>query len=90
MCLYYFRDERGLEVDFVEPHGGGLRLLEVKWTRTITPSDARPLQQLAAAIGNRPIEAWVVHRASRTGPDTSAVTAGVRAVTVEKLLGESK
>ena len=41
--LYYFRDQQGLEVDFVVPgSGGGMRLLEVKATRTPTPAMAAP------------------------------------------------
>ena len=53
--LYYFRDQQGLEVDFVVPgKGGALRLVEAKAARTVTPGDARPMQQLAAAWGNRP------------------------------------
>ena len=46
--LYYFRDQQGLEVDFVIPQGAGALLLaEVKATKTPKPSMARPLQRLA-------------------------------------------
>nr|QEO74309.1 hypothetical protein [uncultured bacterium] len=85
--LYYFRDERGLEVDFVEPRPAGkLRLLEVKWSKTVTPVLASPLKQLLAAIPAGSTEALVVHRAARTGPRNTALTTGVRAMPVEQLL----
>jgi uncharacterized protein len=87
--LYYFRDERGLEIDFVQPlPGGRLRLLEVKWTKTVTPSLAAPLKRLMAGLGGREVEAVVVHRAAKTGPPSDRVVPGVRAVTVEQLLGD--
>lgn len=88
--LYYFRDERGLEVDFVEPRpGGSLRLVEVKWTKTVTPSLAQPLRRLLSAIGDGRTEGVIVHRGSRTGPKNPAVAPGVRALSVEQLLAGS-
>jgi hypothetical protein len=36
--LYYFRDQQILEVDFIVPtRGGGVRLVEAKAARTVTP-----------------------------------------------------
>jgi predicted AAA+ superfamily ATPase len=53
--LYYFRDQQGLEVDFIIPmQGGGVCLIEAKAARTVTPSDAVPLQRLAAAWRGQP------------------------------------
>ena len=44
--LYYFRDQQGLEVDFVLPsRRGGVLLIEAKATRTPTPAMAAPLQR---------------------------------------------
>src|SRR3989338_6255450 len=49
--LYYFRDQQGLEVDFLLPVGARrLRLVEVKASRTVTPEAAGPLQRLGTAI----------------------------------------
>jgi predicted AAA+ superfamily ATPase len=87
--LYYFRDERGLEIDFVQPlPGGRLRMLEVKWTKTVTPSLAAPLKRLMTGLRGREVEAVVVHRAAKTGPPSGLVAPGVRAMTVEQLLGD--
>jgi predicted AAA+ superfamily ATPase len=78
--LYYFRDEQGLEIDFVLPGPRGiLRLVEVKATRTPMPSMARPLQSLGRTLGKR-ADMWLVHRPSQTPVDTSALAPGVRAV----------
>jgi uncharacterized protein len=84
--LYYFRDQQGLEVDFVVPtQGGGVRLIEAKAARTVTPSDAAPLQRLAAAWRGQPgprgsAEMLLVHRPARTEPASHAVAPGVRAM----------
>lgn len=49
--LYYFRDEQGLEVDFVVPgRSSRLRLIECKAGHTVTPRDAAPMLRLADAI----------------------------------------
>ncbi|MBI3185376.1 MAG: ATP-binding protein [Myxococcales bacterium] len=88
--LYYFRDERGLEVDFVEPRPGGyLRLIEAKWTRTVTPTLAYPLKRLLEAIGEGKTEAVVVHRGSKSAPPSAVVSRGVLALSVEQLLLEA-
>jgi len=86
--LYYFRDERGLEVDFVEPRPGGhLRLLEVKWTRTAIPRMAEPLVRLLAAIGDGKTEAALVHRRPQSGSQSAVLCPGVQALAVEDLFG---
>ena len=42
--VYYFRDQQGLEVDFVVPgRNGSLRLVEVKATATPCPGMATPI-----------------------------------------------
>ncbi|NJL17017.1 MAG: DUF4143 domain-containing protein [Nitrospira sp.] len=49
--LYYFRDEQGLEVDFLVPgRQGAISLVECKATRTPVPSMAVPMQRLAQAM----------------------------------------
>ena len=84
--LYYFRDQQGLEVDFVVPgKGGTLRLIEAKAARTVTPSDAGPMQRLTAAWSHRPgargnVEQVLVHRPARAGVASRTVAPGVRAL----------
>lgn len=81
--LYFFRDEQGLEVDFLVPgRRGALRLIECKAGRTVKPQMAAPVARLAAALGTgkRKPEGLVVYRPPKAGPPTSAVLPGVRAV----------
>ena len=83
--LYYFRDEQGLEVDFVMPgRGGSVSLVECKAGHTVTPAMAVPMQRLAEALRRRrpagtKIEMQLVHQAPRTPAATRAVAPGVRA-----------
>lgn len=84
--LYYFRDQQGLEVDFIVPtRGGGVHLVEAKAARTVTPSAAAPLQRLAAAWRGQPgprgsAEMTLVHRPAQVEPASHAVAPGVRAM----------
>jgi hypothetical protein len=81
--LYYFRDQQGLEVDFVVPmRGGGMRLVEAKAASTVTPDLARAMLRLAEARGERRgrVEMLLVHRPSAGGPRSTALAPGVRAV----------
>ena len=72
--LYFFRDERGLEVDFLIPRPGGrLALLEAKAAKTVVPSDAGPMSRLGAPATS---ERWVVYG----GAQMLTVAPGVRAV----------
>ena len=83
--LYHFRDEQGLEVDFLVPgRGGALTLVECKARRTVASSDATPMRRLADALrSERPraanVEMHVVHEALSGGVATSAIAPGVRA-----------
>lgn len=84
--LYYFRDQQGLEVDFVVPaRGGGVRLVEAKASATVIPGMAAPMQRLAAAWKMRPgargaVKMLLVHRASRTAQSSRAIAPGVQAI----------
>ncbi len=51
--IYHFRDQQGLEVDFLVPGRGRLTMVECKATRTVRPGDAAPIRRLAAALGQR-------------------------------------
>jgi predicted AAA+ superfamily ATPase len=84
--LYHFRDEQGLEVDFVVGRrAGSVSLVECKATRTVVPAMAAPMQRLAAAIkGKRrtgtKVSMYLVHEAPKAGVVTQAVAPGVRAL----------
>lgn len=84
--LYYFRDQQGLEVDFVVPMGNGrYRLVEAKATRTPQPAMATSMARLASAMQARQagidmLECFLVHRPARAAPPSTALVPGVRAV----------
>jgi predicted AAA+ superfamily ATPase len=84
--IYYFRDQQGLEVDFIVPaRGGGMHLIKAKSSRTITPDSARSIERLAAAWSQRPHarrigQKLVVHRPPRVAASSPALSPGVQAV----------
>ena len=90
--LYFFRDQQGLEVDFLLPGpGGSVALVECKAGRTATPAMARPMLRLAEALRGRPggsgaVAMSLVHRESKAGSPTEAVAPGVRALPWRKFL----
>ncbi|MDO8542061.1 MAG: ATP-binding protein [Opitutaceae bacterium] len=83
--LYYFRDEQGLEVDFLIPEkNGGVSLVECKAGKTVTPAMAAPMLRLAEAWRKkRPRSAAIrlslVHQPAKTPVPTRAVAPGVQA-----------
>jgi hypothetical protein len=83
--LYYFRDQPGLEVDFILPGpAGSVRLVEAKAGRTVDPAAARPLRQLAEAMRSsagaaRRASMTVVHRPPRNADAPRALATGVTA-----------
>ncbi|HET7291878.1 MAG TPA: ATP-binding protein [Vicinamibacteria bacterium] len=84
--LYHFRDQYGLEVDFVVPLGGArLLLLEAKAATTLRPRFGEALVRVASLMKGRRIESYVVHRRASVAPGLSALRPGVRALPVEDL-----
>ncbi len=93
--LYTFRDQQGLEVDFVRPRAGaGLELVEVKATRTPVPSMAASLTRLRDALlranPGREILATLVHRSPKTPAGTTALVPAVRALSIEAFAGAAE
>lgn len=90
--LYYFRDQQGLEVDFLFPGPDGrLWLVEPKASRTVHPAMASRIESLMGAMGRRGGPdagrfAAVVHRRSSTAPPTHVLTPGVSAFDIETLV----
>ncbi len=84
--LYYFRDQQGLEVDFLVPGpSGSVALVECKATRTVTPAMAAPMQRLAEALQQKHprgirTEMVLVHQSPKTPVGTQAVAPGARAL----------
>lgn len=48
--VYYYRDQRAREVDFVLDSGGRLAFVEAKWTEHPDTSDARTITTLDAEL----------------------------------------
>jgi predicted AAA+ superfamily ATPase len=85
--LYFFRDQQGLEVDFLAPGTGGrVCLVEVKWSKTIFPATAGPLRKLSRAFGERRADCFIVHRTPQGAPQLKTVAPGVKALSVEEFL----
>lgn len=84
-ALYFFRDEQGLEVDFIVPgRDGALRFVECKAGSTATPAFATSLTKLADAAGKtsirNAINAVLVHRPPRGGTPIKTLAPGVQAM----------
>lgn len=83
--LYFFRDEQGLEVDFVVPTGPArLLLLEAKATRTLRTEMAIPMERLTRAVKRYKTRSAVIGLSSR-GEAFSALRPGARAASLEDL-----
>jgi len=83
--LYHFRDEQGLEVDFVVPgRSGSLALVECKATHTIMPAMAAPMRRLRDAISQSRkktrVDMFLVHQPSKFAAPITAIAPGVRAL----------
>lgn len=78
--LYFWRDAHGTEVDFVLEQNGRVRLIEAKWTETL--SDARPLapmRKVGELMGGRAAtEHWLACRTPH--PHVLAQTPGIRLI----------
>jgi hypothetical protein len=87
--LYYFRDQQGLEVDFLVPQPNStLWLVEAKAGKTVRPSMSAPLLSLRRASPERSGRLLVVHRKSRSQLPTAAIAGGVEALDVERFVQE--
>lgn len=88
--IWWFRDQQGLEVDFLVPdRRGGVLAIEAKATRSPRPEHAEGLLRLAAAMARspipRPMRCLVVHEGRST---MSALRPGASAVDLDGLLRE--
>jgi len=87
--LYYFRDQQGLEVDFLAPRANsGVWLIECKAGKTVRPGMALPLFSLGRALGKRPRRLLIVHQRSQSNLRTSAIAKGVEAIDLERFVAK--
>jgi predicted AAA+ superfamily ATPase len=86
--LYYFRDQQGLEVDFVIPAGHRrLLLVEAKAAHTAQPRMAEPLLRLKTSITGYQTNSLVVYRRTPSEPKLTVLRPGVHVGDVTDLLG---
>lgn len=87
--LYWFRDQHGLEVDFLVPRPNArFWAVEVKAAKTVQPSMAGPLVKLAQSAAGRAVRRLVVHRKARMQTATKAVALGVQALALDEFVKE--
>jgi len=55
--LHFFRDLRGLEIDFLSHRGGTFHLMEAKFAQTIDERDGTPLVKVADLLGPKRVRA---------------------------------
>ena len=83
--LYCFRDQQGLEVDFVVPQPNAkFWIVEAKASRTVQTTMAGPITSLKKVAADRVTKSLIVHRSSRNQPATTTVAPGIAAVSVEQ------
>jgi len=87
--LYFFRDQQGLEVDFVVPRPNArFWLVEAKASKTLQPSMAAPMLALAGTTGDRATRRIVVYRKPNAGVQSKALARGAEALTLEQFAAE--
>jgi predicted AAA+ superfamily ATPase len=87
--LYYFRDQQGLEVDFLLTRpNAGLWLIECKAGKTVRPAMAAPLLALRRTLEKRSARLIVVHGKSRSAQATRAVAGEVEALDLERFVAD--
>lgn len=80
--LYFFRDQQGLEIDFVVPNKGKTWLIEAKATHTPKPEMATPMNRLASAWNQAAgrqgteLDLYLVHRPPRSPTRSTALAPG--------------
>jgi predicted AAA+ superfamily ATPase len=85
--LYYFRDQQGLEVDFLVPAGERkLVLLEAKASRTVLPEMAESLSRLSKVVPNYDVKSFLIYRPSKGKEPILTLRPETKAFSIEKLL----
>jgi predicted AAA+ superfamily ATPase len=85
--LYYFRDQQGLEVDFLVPmRATRLAMIEVKVGATVQPSMADSLSRLRQSAGSREVECFLLYQPGKNDAGFQSLRPGVRALGLPELL----
>lgn len=86
--IYYFRDQQGLEVDFIVPIGDAkLLVIEGKAVRSVRPDMGTSLNKLARVMARYRVEKLVVHLdpPSGVGKGFQVLSPGVKAIPVSRI-----
>jgi hypothetical protein len=89
--LYYFRDQQGLEVDFVVPgKNGAMHLLEAKASKTAKPEMVIPMRKLSKAWKShfgekRAVTSTLVHRPARATVASKAIAEDVQVISWKEI-----
>lgn len=87
--IYYFRDQQGLEIDFLVPQANArFWLVEAKASKTVQPLMAAPMLSLSRVAKERATRRIVVYRKPRTGAASTAIARGAEALTMEQFAAE--
>ena len=87
--LYYFRDQQGLEVDFLLPRPNAtVWMVEAKASKTVVPAMAGPLKSLQSVAMKQTARMLIIHRKSRSQIPITSVTKGVEAVDFEDFVNQ--
>ena len=87
--LYYFRDQQGLEVDFLVPRAGSkLWLVEAKASKTVHPQMATSMLSLNRSLGKGSCRMMIVHRKPRHPVTAAPAAHGVEAFDVDRFARE--
>ncbi|MEP7010946.1 MAG: ATP-binding protein [Acidobacteriota bacterium] len=85
--VFFWRDARGVEVDFVIERNGRIRLIEAKWTESFSdPRALKPLLAVREELGDRAeTEHWVASRTRHA--HTPRGVEGVRLIDTARFSG---
>jgi uncharacterized protein len=87
--LYYFRDQQGLEVDFLLPRKNAeLWLIEAKASKTVRPDMAAPLISLSRSLPREPKRMMVIHRRALRRLPPAPAARGVEALDIDQFVSE--
>lgn len=86
--IYYFRDQQGLEVDFIVPATSAkLLVMEAKAVRSVKPAMGAPLNKLASAISRYETEKYIVHLnpPEAAEKEFQSLSPGIKAIPVSEI-----
>jgi uncharacterized protein len=89
--LYYFRDQQGLEVDFLMPsEDGHLLFMEAKASKTVLPSMADSMKRLMKnQRENQKVGSYVIYDPDKAQQTVGTLAPGIKAVSLKTFLTEA-